>query len=51
MCIFFYIFQVGTEETQYIRSVENLIASRLSLKLQLQAIWRGAKKKQSQPGG
>ncbi|XP_020812958.1 uncharacterized protein LOC110187823 [Drosophila serrata] len=29
---------VSTEETQYIRSVDNLIASRLSLKLQLQAV-------------
>ncbi|KAH8271319.1 hypothetical protein KR018_006595 [Drosophila ironensis] len=29
---------VATEETQYIRTVDNLIASRLSLKLQLQAI-------------
>lgn len=27
-----------TEETQYIRTVDNLIASRLSLKLQLQAV-------------
>lgn len=30
--------QVSTEETQYIRTVDNLIASRLSLKLQLQAV-------------
>ncbi|KAH8310893.1 hypothetical protein KR044_003384 [Drosophila immigrans] len=29
---------VSTEETQYIRTVDNLIASRLSLKLQLQAV-------------
>ncbi|KAH8383335.1 hypothetical protein KR009_008026 [Drosophila setifemur] len=29
---------VTTEETQYIRTVDNLIASRLSLKIQLQAI-------------
>lgn len=29
---------VTTEETQYIRTVDNLIASRLSLKLQLQAV-------------
>lgn len=29
--------QVTTEETQYIRTVDNLIASRLSLRLQLQA--------------
>lgn len=30
--------QVSSEETQYIRTVDNLIASRLSLKVQLQAI-------------
>lgn len=30
--------QVTQEETQYIRTVDNLIASRLSLKLQLQAV-------------
>lgn len=36
------ILQVSSDETQYVRTVDNLIASRLSLKVQLQAIYFAA---------